>query len=177
MRFFNIAERNVEMPAVNYIGQSFCQSITPWLNLLKIYQRNGNKTEFEVVAHRLQDDFNLRLILWRPTESAGAELSLKNFPHIARKIVGTSGRKERLMYVQGLLKDNRTGNRSGFPVGVFEELLLMACRLDRQCCHATGSDSLMRSRDLRSAVPIPESGSLADLRPSGLAMRTGPKLA
>lgn len=122
----------------DYTSTSLYEIVLPWLNMLKMYRNMGRKAEFEVVAHRLHDDFNLEMIPWQTGEAAGAadRMSLENFPHILDRLAATWGRRDGLMYVNELLEGNRAGSRGGFPLAVFEELLLLASLLEESLNHA-----------------------------------------
>ena len=133
MWMFSGTQRSSETVA-DYLSPSLYQSVRPWLNLLEMYRSTDRRSEFSVVANRLQDDFNLSLIPWQTVERGEGEarMSLEAFPHIVERLAATWGRRESLDYVHALLQDNRAGSRAGFPLAVFEELLLLASLLEER---------------------------------------------
>ncbi len=122
----------------DYTSTSLYEIVLPWLNMLKMYRSMGRKAEFVVVAHRLHDDFNLEMIPWQTGEAADAaeRMTLEDFPHIMENLLATWGRRECLTYINELLEGNRAGSRGGFPLAVFEDLLLLACLLEMPLEHA-----------------------------------------
>ena len=114
---------------VNYVGTSLYQCVQPWLSMLSMYQAMGRQREFEVIARRLHDDFNLGIILWHADDempAPGDQGCLEAYPHIIEHISACWRRRECLEYVNDLLEDNRAGVRRGFTLGAFAELLLLA---------------------------------------------------
>lgn len=115
--------------AVDYVGSSLYQCVRPWLNMLHMYQGMGRQREFEIIARRLHDDFNLGVILWSAgTEPpmSGVQGYLEAYPHVVQQITACWAQKDCLDYINTLLEDNRAGVRHGFTLGAFEELLLLA---------------------------------------------------
>ena len=99
--------------------------------MLSMYLGMGCRREFEVIARRLHDDFNLGMIRWEADEDVDVPKAegrgcLEAYPHIIENISARWERPECLEYLNSLLEDNRAGIRSGFTLGAFEELLLLA---------------------------------------------------
>lgn len=114
---------------VDYIGSSVYQSVRPWLNMLAMYHGMGRRREFEVIAERLHEEFNLGLIRWDDSlrcVADGGKAALEDFPRILDQVSRTWDTPECLAYLNGLLEDNRAGERRGFSLGAFEELLLLS---------------------------------------------------
>ncbi len=115
--------------AVDYVGTSLYQCVRPWLHMLHMYQGMGRQREFEIIARRLHDDFNLGVIRWYAGSEPpvpGDQGCLEAYPHVVSQIAGCWGQKDCLNYINSLLEDNRAGVRHGFILGAFEDLLLLA---------------------------------------------------
>lgn len=121
-------------PVVDYISPGLYQSVRPWLHMLECYRKQEKRTEFEVIAYRLHDDFNLQMISWQSAgeDPSGNARTLESFPHIIERMTETWGTQDCLNYLYSLLEGNREGSRTGFPLPVFEEILLLAGMLESQ---------------------------------------------
>jgi len=129
----------------DYLVQYPAASVRPWLKLLETYQLMGLRDEFDLTAQNLHDHFNVRTPSWddgvrevplrgffeddddSDDSSAEAPLAtgLEQLPHISARVQATWGSFECRDYLRMLLLDNRGGARSGFPVAVVTDILLL----------------------------------------------------
>ena len=160
---------------VDYVTPSLHQSVLPWLNMLEMYRCKGSKTEFEAIARRVHDDFNVQWIPWHPEEARwdNGKKGLEDYPHIVKRLTAFWGKAVCHAFVQGLLLDNGNGSRTGFPLDVFKEALLVAGILDTWLARPTpytGQPIYLRERFrgssefLQRIVSRPEQLQLATKR-------------
>lgn len=120
------------------------QGVKPWIKLLEVYRHAGMRTEFEELAPRLNRSFNVRVPAWEAFDDADGGDTLENYPHIMTRLNVGWDDPDALDYLQSLLRDNRNGQRLGFPLPVIGEiLLLIAIQRQRQSATAdtgTGDD-------------------------------------
>lgn len=114
---------------VAYIDSSPHHTLEPSLKLLEVYRSAGMRTEYDILAGRLNQSFNVAIPSWRE-ENDTHHQSLEHYPHILARISASWGRPECLTYLRRLLQDNRSGCRVGFPLGVLHELLLLESVLE-----------------------------------------------
>lgn len=116
-------------------------SLPPWLYLLKLYRKTEQQEKFLQYARKLNQSFNVETPEWEQvlaTLSMAAKSSLEDFPHVVVHLTTIWSGSEALPmktaeaknYLDSLLKDNRKSERSGFALGVFQEVLLLRNILD-----------------------------------------------
>ena len=109
-----------------YIDESSPTHIRPWLMLLDLYRRGNMREEFETLAPRVAERFNAHIPAWEDTPNPVTGLkSLEDYAHIVWRLVHTWGSQACLDYLYDLVKDTRTGQRSGFPLEVVEEIAFL----------------------------------------------------
>lgn len=110
-----------------------------WLKLLDVYRRSDMQEDFERASHELHLSFNVQPEGWLTIEQDSR--SLEHYPHIVARLqqLWPSSRHEPAVtasecvaFLGGLLEDNRSGTRHGFPQSVAEEILLLLKLLDRE---------------------------------------------
>ncbi|MBU0751959.1 MAG: hypothetical protein KJ787_11860 [Gammaproteobacteria bacterium] len=110
-----------------------------WLKLLDVYRRSDMQEDFERASHELHQSFNVQPEGWLTTQPDSR--SLEHYPHIIARLqqLWPSSRHESAVtapecvaFLGGLLEDNRSGTRHGFPQSVAEEILLLLKVLDRE---------------------------------------------
>lgn len=109
-------------------------SLHHWLYLLDIYRDTNRKEEFLQSAKQLHQSFNVMIPLWEnvPLPMVIAS-SLEEFSHIAEQLTTLWAGLEKTYektaetkaYIDDLLTGNRSSDRSGFSMEVFQELLLL----------------------------------------------------
>ncbi len=102
----------------------------PWLKLFHLLRAEERRTEFEERAIAFKRRFNIEKPSWStfPPDSYKTEgVNLEEgVPHVAQRIQdlwGTPGKA--LAYIDALLLDDRDGERTGFPIGIAEDLMLL----------------------------------------------------
>ncbi len=105
-------------------------TIYPWIKLLDIYRQGGRKQEFEALALRLNQNFNMVAPVWSGTIAGDSLQSLECFPHLMAKIAVLWGSSECLDYLYHLLRSNRDGKRQGFATEVVDEILVLCAILE-----------------------------------------------
>ena len=152
--------KHIHEPVAGYGITTLYESARPWLGLLQAYRSLGRRNEFEIIACRLRDEFNLRRIPWDIGLVGGteAELSPDNYPHILEKVTAGWGKKECGDYLAGLLADKRQGHRAGFPLPVFDDLLMLYGVLETLLREEPASG---RASDGEAAARLGEPGNQA----------------
>ena len=123
-----------------YLAANPKESLQPWIRLLHIYQRNGMRGEFEALSLKLNRNFNVEIMRWddggsvpsgelelvplEPVEPAKV-MTLEAIPRLCDQIVALWGTAACVDFLEKLLRDNRGGERIGFPLPVVEEILLL----------------------------------------------------
>ncbi|MDD5330150.1 MAG: hypothetical protein PHX38_09105 [Sulfuricella sp.] len=140
-------------------------NIYPWIKLLDIYRQGGRQQEFETLAQRLNQNFNIVAPIWSGAVDGGSLRSLECFPHLTAKIMSLWGGSECLDYLYHLLRSNRDGKRLGFAPEVIDEILALCTVLEielglKPVAPASGVG-------LAELVPVPpRNGGPAEISPS-----------
>ncbi len=122
----------------DYIDGNPQEALQPWVRLLDVYRMADMREEFEKVARELNRNFNVMIPSWEPVDagdaaSGGLSLvpvsepvsSLENIPRLMTKIVELWEAGDVLAYLNHLLRDNRAGERQGFPLAIIDEILFL----------------------------------------------------
>lgn len=110
---------------VDHITENPRQSLHHWLKLLELHRINGNRQGFEASARELHQHFNVEPLDWSQEIVPGARDSIEAFPHLRTHLIKLWRQPECVKFLQALLLDNRDGTRTGFPLPVAEEILLL----------------------------------------------------
>lgn len=109
------------------------QAVKPWLKLLEVYRAAGMRPEFDGLARQLNKTFNVHVVSWEAWEVAHtAPDCLEALPHIADELQRLWGTEACQAYIEHLLRDNRDGTRTGFPLRVVDDLLMLAAVLEQE---------------------------------------------
>ena len=131
------------------------QALSHWLKLLEIYRQSGNQAEFENAVEKIHVAFNVCPGNWDANENNSApKSSLEDYPHIALQLENlwpTTSECED--YLLSLLADNRAGTRTGFPVSVVEEIILLLAVLHAMASGA-GSEQLAGPQQPESTLSV-----------------------
>lgn len=110
-----------------------------WFCLLDLYRKSNQKEDFLNNAKQLHESFNIMLPQWEKTTfpSLGAS-SLEELPHIVERLTTlwaaenkvTDNMYKTKAYLDELLMDNRSTERIGFGIEVFQEIMLLRDMLD-----------------------------------------------
>lgn len=102
------------------------QTLSHRLKLLDVYRRSHKQTEFNNAVEEIHTVFNVRPGSWNDNGNGTApKASLEDYPHIVRQLENLWPTPECEDYLLSLLADNRAGTRTGFPVSVAEEIILL----------------------------------------------------
>lgn len=103
------------------------QALSHWLKLLDVYRRTGKQVEFERAVAEIRSSFNVRPGSWNDEERhADRHTSLDDYAHIAVQLKKLWPDKPACSeYLLSLLADNRDGRRTGFPLPVVEDIVLL----------------------------------------------------
>jgi pilus assembly protein FimV len=114
-----------------HIEENSPDNIQPWAMLLDLYRRADMPGEFESLAAAMRGRFNVRVLSWDESTAPVSGLkSLEDYAHIIWRITNCWGKQECMDYLNELVHDNRAGNRSGFPLEVIEEIILLMRTLE-----------------------------------------------
>jgi pilus assembly protein FimV len=114
-----------------HIEESASDNPRPWLMLLDLYRRGGFSGEYTRLLPALRRKFNLQVPAWQDLETPVSGLkSLEDYEHIASRVVANWGTQACMDYLYQLIHDNRDGQRSGFPLEVVEEIVLLLLVLE-----------------------------------------------
>lgn len=137
------------------------QTVRPWLRLLEVYREGGMRMEFEALARRLNQTFNIEVMAWDQEPRWRGHDCLENYPHIVARLVASWHSPACQDYLHHLLQDNRNGTRSGFSAEVLEDILLLANLLERKAeapAPAAGAEVQRRAairREAPAAAAVP----------------------
>ena len=97
-----------------------------WMSLLDVLHAQGLRQEFEKLAAEIRERFNVALPTWEGANARSNELTgLEHFPHLFAKITAHWSSPDCLDYLRSLTQDNRNGERGGFHLEAFRELLML----------------------------------------------------
>ncbi len=126
-----------------YVDNNPSEALQPWLRLMDVYRMAGMREEFDVLARNLNQQFNVEIQPWDVSASATVDLVLdgdgvtgaapampkpqgvEEMPRIMSTIVRMWEAEDVVAYMYQLLRDNRGGQRLGFPLPVVEEILFL----------------------------------------------------
>ena len=116
-------QQSAAQALVEYAEANPREAVYHWLKLLGIYRDGGHHRDFEETAAKLRKHFNIQAV---DSPSIGEAPTLESFSRVAQQVEKLWPRPDEcLAYLQYLLKDNRDGERIGFPQSVAEEFLLL----------------------------------------------------
>ena len=110
-----------------------------WFYLLDIYRKSNQKDAFLNNAKQLHEKFNIVMPQWEKSMFSPLVVSsLEELPHIVERLTklwATEGKVTENMletkgYLDELLMDNRSTERIGFGIEVFQEIMLLRDILD-----------------------------------------------
>ena len=87
--------------------------------------------EYTKLLPAVRRNFNLDVPAWQDLETTVSGLrSLEDFEHVAERVKAGWGTQACMDYLYELVHDNRDGQRSGFPLEVVEEIVLLMLILE-----------------------------------------------
>jgi hypothetical protein len=99
-------------------------SPVPWLLLLDLQKRTGQRARFEATRTACKQNFNIRLGTYEDIEHDD-EGSLENYPHVIEELVRLWAVPAADHYLDELLLDNRGGTRLGFDLPAVREIMML----------------------------------------------------
>ncbi len=102
-----------------------------WMSLLDVLHAQGLRQEFEKLAVEIRERFNVAQPSWEDANARSNELTgLEHFPHLLARISSRWQEQECREYLHSLTQDNRNGERGGFHMEAFRELLILISVLE-----------------------------------------------
>ena len=101
----------------------------PWLYLFELYADLGQRENYNVLHERFQRVFNGKIPTWTELEQSPPPppclRGVEDIPHIADKIVTLWSTGQIVPYLESLLLDDREGNRIGFDLPVYRDIMFL----------------------------------------------------
>ena len=142
----------------NFIENNPKDAFVPWLKLLEVYKSNGQRTEFDKIAKKLNKTFNVWMVDWDNFNDARApKHGLESMTHIVERLRELWGTRECQAYLQYLLRDTRDETRRGFPLAAIDDILCLNDILEHSLGPYTGPPSSF-DNDLDLAPPTETEG-------------------
>jgi TolA-binding protein len=140
----------------NFIENYPKEAFAPWLKLLEVYRANGQRTEFDKIARKLNKTFNVWMVDWDNfADALTPVLNLEVMPHIVERLQKLWGTRECQAYLQHLMCDTRDETRRGFPLAAIEDILCLNDILEYYLGPYTGPVNVY-DNDLRDIDPVTE---------------------
>lgn len=134
-----------------YIEKNPSEALQPWMKLLEVYRQGEMREDFDSTSEKLKLHFNVAPADWNSMsdsvavpvspvdeETASVDELLVHLPNVARmlrirdEVTRTWDSPEGLDYLNTLLRDNRKGERQGFPLATVTELLYLLGILEKR---------------------------------------------
>ena len=116
---------------LHHIDEQPRSSLQPWVYLLDIYRTLDKKDEFNELAKRFHQAFNVMAPQWEHKQVAMVvATSLEEFPHIIDQLLSMWPNPDTKDYLEALIQDNREGERAGFNIEVAKEIALLISILE-----------------------------------------------
>lgn len=97
----------------------------PWLNLFDLYRVVGDKEKYEALGKRFMSVFNGRIVPWDEPLTLERPRGIEDFPEVMGRIVQLWPTDALLPFMEKLLVDEREGNRDGFDLAAFRDILFL----------------------------------------------------
>jgi pilus assembly protein FimV len=97
----------------------------PWLMLLDLYHSTQNRAEFDSIKTEFTQRFNGSIPEWEDYDSMAAQKPLLDYPHIIESLQRYWGTNKCRTFIERLLYDNREGNRLGFSLAAYRDLVIL----------------------------------------------------
>jgi uncharacterized membrane protein YhaH (DUF805 family) len=116
---------NKPLIAIDILEQFYTNDAAPnsWLLLLNLYAKNQQYKKYEALQSCVQMRFNINVPSWQDRLNIQSERHLKDLPDLAQRINRMLSCNGFIIYLNGLLLDNRNGTRQGFDYGVYCDLV------------------------------------------------------
>jgi hypothetical protein len=101
------------------------ESPLPWLFLLDLYRVIGNKERYDLLRERFKLIFNAKVPVFEDEINIEEERHIEDFTHLMNRISNFWFTSEVIPYLESLLVDDRDGNREGFDLPVYRDILML----------------------------------------------------
>lgn len=110
----------------HYIEANDDAPASVWMRLLDILHVQGLRHEFEKLAAEIRERFNITQPSWEVANRRSNDLAgLEHLPHLLGKLIARWNEPECLAYLHSLVQDKRQGEREGFDLETFREILML----------------------------------------------------
>jgi hypothetical protein len=96
------------------------------LYLLQLYREVDDRTNYDALLERFKRNFNGKAPEWDTDVSTVSNKGLEDYPHLLKQICSLWGSNQAGPFLANLLFNNRTGQREGFDLPVYLDLVLLA---------------------------------------------------
>jgi pilus assembly protein FimV len=127
------------------------ESPLPWLYLLDLYRATKNRNKYDALKLRFVKSFNAKVTAYDDDPSPHDERHIEDFAHLMSRICDLWHTDEIVPFLQTLLVDDRGGQREGFELSVYREILFLiglANELNRTKTDKSDFDAKLAGRDL-----------------------------
>jgi pilus assembly protein FimV len=114
------------------------ESPIPWICLLDVHRVMGDREKYEAILTRIKKIYNVKMPSWDASVGEEPLKTLADFPHIVDQIFDLWDSEQIVPYLNGLLHDQRDGEREGFDLPVYRnilQLISLAAEPDPQLRH------------------------------------------
>jgi hypothetical protein len=125
-----------------------------WLMLIDLYRKSNRRAEFDDVAERFHKLFNAETPHWEQ-QAGRVDEGLAAFPRLVGLIRKGWPHAEALGAIENLLYDNRGGQRVGFSLPAFRDLLLLHSILEEHLIEMANVRDGRAADDTDAPVPPP----------------------
>ncbi|MDR2032587.1 MAG: hypothetical protein LBP86_10140 [Azoarcus sp.] len=133
----------------NFIGSHPREAVAPWLKLLEVYRESGQRTEFDKIAHKLNETFNIWTVTWESFDDArNPRHGIEETHHVAKRLQEIWGSRECQAYLQYLLRDNREKTRQGFALTAIDDILCLSAILEYDLGPYTGPTDIFPTHSM-----------------------------
>lgn len=98
-------------------------SALPWICLLDVYRAVGDSANYEAMQLHIKKTFNVNVPSWDAEPDTAHIRTLSDFSHVTEKILNLWDTDEIVPYLQELLYDKRDGERAGFDLPVYRDIM------------------------------------------------------
>lgn len=135
------------------------QSPVPLLCLLDVHRAMGDQQKYESILQRIRSKYNVRLAPWEEEFSQDAHRHLSDYPHIVERILEKWNTDSIQAYLDQLIHDKRDGERVGFELSVYRDILRLIALLDDPTCDRSAASMDERACKILFADNVSASGS------------------
>lgn len=97
-----------------------------WLYLIDLYRMLGDRDKYTSLSERFKRIFNARIPKWEEQEGDSTPATLEDFPGLLNRILDAWNDHQLIVpFLESLLIDDRDGERIGFDLPVYREIILL----------------------------------------------------